>query len=154
MANEIKTKLGTLTTFSITLLSLGDGSARSTAEIDNTTLLAPAALIYVELTSVATPTAGELYEVYLLRSDNDGSDPIRTDNWAGTNAALTVENAQQIGVIVVTASVGEFRGIFDTWPYGPLGPKWGIGIKNESGAALGAEADSFVRFVTYLPEVQ
>lgn len=153
MANEIKTKNIASAGFTITLASLADGSARQSTILDNSTNDYPAALVYLKLKSNGSaPTAGKVYEIYLLRSDAT----IREDGAGTTDAAITIENATLIGTIVVTASTNKlFYGIFDTLCAGVLGPEWGIAIKNNSGQALHAtEGDMDYNYVYYVPEVQ
>lgn len=155
MPNEIQTKLDAEASFTITLAALASGSARASAAVVNTNRR-PAALLYLRIQSGGTaPTAGAIYEVYLLRSD-DNATPLRTDGWSGTDSAITIENAQLIGSIVVTATINKnFFGEFDTFPLGPLGSSWGIAIKNTSGQALnGTEGNHIKRYVPYLPEIQ
>jgi hypothetical protein len=155
MPNEIRTKTDALTTFTITLASLASGSARQSTMIDNTNLR-PAAIVYLKIESGAVaPTAGSVYEIYLLRGDAAAA-TYRTDGAGASDAAITIENAQLLGTIVVTATANKnFYGEFDTWPLGPLGPEWGIAVKNTSGQALNAtEGNHLKEYVLYLPEVQ
>jgi hypothetical protein len=57
---------------------------------------------------------------------------------------------------VVTADTAKaFYGVFDTAPFGPLGPEWGIAIKNNTGQAVSStEGDHRKAYVYYVPEVQ
>ena len=155
MANEVRTKLDAEADFTITLASLANGSARQSTMVVNS-LLRPAALIYLRIPSgAAAPTAGTTYEVYLLRGDGNGT-PYRTDNAGASDAAITLENAQLLGTMAVTATASKnFYGDFDTWPLGPLGNNWGIAVKNNSGQALNATGGNFyARYTLYLPEIQ
>ncbi len=156
MANEIRTKPIAKATFTCTLASLADGSARQSTMINNSSNY-PAAIVYLRIKSGATaPTAGAVYEIYLLRGDDAATSTYRTDNAGAADAALTIENAQLLGTLVVTATASKnFYGEFDTSPLGPLGPEWGIAIRNKSGQALSAtEADHLKEYVYYVPEVQ
>ena len=152
MANEIRTKFATQAAFTMTLASLANGSARQSTLLTNSNN-APAALIHLKLKSNGSaPTVGALYEVYLIRSDG----AIADDNAGANDAAITIENAPLLGTIVVTTTANKlFYGVFDTSPLGPLGPTWGIAIKNSSGQALHAtEADMDYNYSYYVPEVQ
>lgn len=152
MANEIRTKDIAAAGFTITLASLANGSARQSTLITNSNDY-PAALIHLKLKSNASaPTAGALYEVYLIRSDG----AIADDGAGASDAAITIENAPLLGTIVVTATTNKlFYGVFDTAPLGPLGPTWGIAVKNSSGQALNAtEGDMDYNYSYYVPEVQ
>ena len=157
MANDILVEYGTLTDFTITLTGLANGSGQSTASVDNTSTKHPFAKIFVEMTSgTSAPTAGATFDVYYLEHDDHGSDPVYTDNWVGTNASFTPENAVPLGAIVVDATTSkEFRGQFDTKALGiTLGPKWGIAVVNNSGTqASTTSGDSFARYLTYRDNV-
>lgn len=153
MANEIKLKNIASANFTITLAGLANGSARASASVDNSTTDYPFALVQLRITSGATaPTAGTLYEIYLLRRDAN----IGTDGWAGTDAAITIENAPMLGTIVVTATAAKaFYGEFDTTVLGALGPTVGIAVKNSSGQAFSAtEADHIKDYTFMVPEIQ
>lgn len=155
-ATEIKTKYDAAAAFTITLASLANGNARQSDIVDNSANQRPAALIYLKIMSGGTaPTANQTYEVYLLRGDNHGS-PVQDDAAGASDAAITLENSPLLGSITVTADVNKaFYGVFDTAGLGPLGPKWGIAIKNASGQALNStESNHLKHYVTYLPEVQ
>jgi len=153
MPNEIRTKLDAFANFTITLASLASGAARQSTILTNPNQR-PAALINLRLQSGAAPAAGTIYELYLLRSDNITT--YRTDNAGAADAAITIVNAQLIGTIVVTNSLNtNFYGDFDTSPLGPLGPAWGIAVKNSTDQALNATEGNHVKeYATYLPEIQ
>jgi hypothetical protein len=152
MASEIRTALDARGTFTITLASLANGSARQSDMISNASER-PAALVALGIKSSGTgPTAGTVYEVYLLRGDGT----IRDDGAGASDAAITIENAPLLGTIVVTNSTNKvFYGIFDTAPLGPLGLSWGIAVKNSSGQALNTtESDHIKGYTYYTPESQ
>jgi len=153
MANQINTKNIAVAAFTITLASLANGSARQSTLLDNSTTDYPAALIYLKIESGGSaPTAGNVYEVYLIRGDGT----TRDDGAGATDAGITIENAPLLGTIVVTASTNKnFYGVFDTAPLGPLGPEWGIAIKNSSGQALNAtEGNHYYKYGYYVSEIQ
>lgn len=152
MANEIRTKVIASAGFTITLASLANGSARQSTLISNSSNY-PAALVHLKIKSgAAAPTAGTVYEVYLLRSDGTIAD----DGAGASDAAITIENAPLLGTIVVTATTAKnFYGVFDTAPLGPLGSSWGIAVKNSTGNALDStEGNHDYNYVYYTPEVQ
>ena len=155
MPNEIRTKPIAAAAFTITLASLANAAARQSTLITNSNNY-PAALIFLLIESGGTaPTAGATYDVFLIRSDDHAS--VVRDDAAGTSdAAITIENAQLLGSITVTATINKnFYGVFDTTPLGPLGPTWGIAIKNNSGQALNAtEGNHLKHYVYCVPEVQ
>ena len=158
MANQINTKDITLGTFNITLASLANASARQSDTINNSTNDYPAALVYTTICSgAAAPTAGNIYEVYLIRGNAaPASQTHMTDNAGTGDAAITIENAPMLGAVVVTATANKkFYGEFDTAALGPLGPQWGIAIKNNSGGTINPTAGSTLcTYVQYVPEIQ
>lgn len=152
-AKQINTKNIASAGFTITLASLANGSARQSTLVDNSSTDYPAALVLMKISSGASgPTAGTVYEIYLIRGDGT----IRDDNAGATDAAITIENAPLLGTMVLTNSTNKnFYGIFDTAPLGPLGPEWGIAVKNSSGQSLhGTEGNHDYNYVYYVPEVQ
>jgi hypothetical protein len=149
MANEIQAKFDSEQSFTITLNSLANGSGRSSASVSNTNDR-PGGIITVRLRGGTTPSADYVAEVYLLRDTGTAA----TDEWPGTNAAFTVNNAYCLGSIKFTASAGAyFTKEFDTSGAGPLGPTFGIAIVNNSGAALNATGNT-AYYRLYCPEVQ
>jgi hypothetical protein len=152
MPNAILTKFAASAQFVITLASLASASARQSTLLSNTGNY-PAAKLTLRIKSGASgPTAGAVYEVYLLRKDGTIAD----DAAGATDAAITIENAPLLGTIVVTNTANKnFYGVFDTAPLGPLGPSWGIAVKNSSGQALSTtEADHLYGYEYYNQEVQ
>jgi hypothetical protein len=154
--NEIRTKTLAKAAFTLTLASLANNVARQSAMIANSNNY-PAAMVYLRIRSGASaPTSGQVYEVYLIRGDDASSSTYRTDGAGAGDAAITIENAQLLGTIVVTNTANKnFYGEFDTAPLGPLGPEWGIAVRNASGQALSStEADHYKGYVYYVPEAQ
>lgn len=152
MANPIYTKDVASAAFTITLASLANAAARQSTLVSNSTDY-PAALIYIRIKSgAAAPTAGSVYEIYLIRSDGTIAD----DAAGASDAAITIENAPLLGTIITTATTAKnFYGVFDTSALGPLGSSWGIAVKNSSGNALSStEGDHYYKYAYYYPEVQ
>ena len=146
--NTVLDKIAARATFTITLDSLANGSARQSTMISNASPAHPRALIWLILESNGSaPTAGAVYEVYLLRSNGTEAD----DNAGASDAAITIENAPLLGTIVVTATANKnFYGCFDTAALGPLGTSWGIAVKNSSGQALHAATSTNVAAYMYV----
>jgi hypothetical protein len=154
MANEIRTKFDAVAGITITLASLASSSARQSTIVANANNRA-AAVIYLRIQSgAAAPAAGTIYEIYLLRTD--GVTTYRSDGAGAADAAITIVNAQILGTIVVTNNLNtNFFGDFDTAPLGPLGPGWGIAVKNNTDQPLNAtEGNHLKEFAYYLPEIQ
>jgi hypothetical protein len=140
-------------TFTITLASLTNGSARQSTLKDNSTTKYPAAIITLALESgTSAPTVGTSYEVFLLRKNASIGD----DNCGDSDAAITIENAFPLGTIIVTASGNKlFYKTFDTAAAGPLGPHWGIAVRNSTGQTMHAtEGNHLKTFQYYYPESQ
>lgn len=155
MANEVRMKFDSKQNFTISLASLADQNGRQSTMVNNTTHR-PGAIVYLRIKSgTSAPSNATVYAVYLLRGD-DTSPTYRTDNAGASDAAITIENAQLLGHIVVTDDASKnFYGEFDTAALGPLGPQWGIAVVNESGAALSStEGDHYKAYAYYVPEVQ
>lgn len=156
MSNPILTTTDTKATFTMTLASLATASARQSTMIDNSTLKRPAAMIYLKITSgAAAPTVGTSYDVYLLRANAAVSPDYYSDGAGASDAAITIQNAKFLGSMIVTASAATaFYGEFDTSAYGPLGPYWGIAVKNNSAQTVSTtEGDHYKGYLTYYPEV-
>lgn len=158
--SEIRIKPITKATFTLSLAPGGvglaaDGARQSTMVTNSNNY--PAALVYLKIKSGGSaPTAGRVYEIYLLRGDDAASSTYRTDGAGASDASIVIENAQLLGTIVVTNTAAKnFFGEFDTAALGPLGPEWGIAIKNATNQALDTtESNHFKGYVLYVPEAQ
>lgn len=152
MANEIRTKTVSTNVLTITLSNLTNGSARQSTLLSNSSNY-PAALVTAKMQSgVGAPTAGSIYEVYLLRSDGTTAD----DNAGASDAAITIENSPLLGTMVLTATANKnFYGIYDTAVLGPLGTTWGIAVKNSSGQTTSLTSGNLIIQASYyVPEIQ
>lgn len=157
MANEILSKFAAAATITITLDNLASsttGVGRQSTIIDNTTNRYSAVLIFLKVTLGTTPTANKTVQVYLIR--DDAVTTLRSDAAGASDAALTVKNAELIGVLRNTsATTGEVvQGAFLVQE---PGPKWGIAVVHDTGVNLnnaGAEANHTKEYVGIRPEVQ
>jgi hypothetical protein len=154
--SQIRTKMITRATFTLSLapggVGLANGSSRQSDLITNSNNY-PGALVYIKIKSGASvPTANTTYEVFLVRKDSTISD----DNAGTGDAAITIENSNLLGVIIVTASAAKnFYGVFDTSHLGALGPTWGIAIRNNTGQAVDTTESNHVKgYSYYVPELQ
>ena len=156
MASEIRLKpVATKQAITITLAALAAGSARQSTMIANANNY-PAAVVYLRLASGAVaPTAGKVYEVYLLRGDDASVSAYRTDNAGASDAAITIENAHLLGTLVVTATTSKsFYAELDTSALGPLGPEWGIAVKNATDQAMITPENKLAEYTYFVPEAQ
>lgn len=158
MAADIITAVDAFASFTITLATLTTGNARQSSVIDNTLLQRPAANIAYLIESGGTgPTAGAIYEIFLFRREDTttaaGTSCVADDNAGTADAAITIENSQLIGALVVTNTVNKnFFGIFTTANLGVLGPAWGTSVRNSSGQSTnGTEGNHRKRYQTYRP---
>lgn len=152
MANEIKDKYSASAALTITLASLANTAGRQSTIISNATPRYQDLLVFVKLKSNGTPTANALYEIYLIRSDADGT-AHRSDGAGASDAAFTPVNAQLIGTVRCVGSASEVD--YGEFLVSRPGPEWGIAVFNRSGQALTATAgDHWVRYVGLNPEIQ
>ncbi len=159
MPNRIETATGTSTALDIDLTLIDEGAAngeQSSLVANNTagTTRWRAVLLYFELTAGTSPTAGGNYEFYLIRGDAEGG--AITDDFAAASAAsLAIVNSHLIDVITnPTTDTGQTVAQSMTTEYmGVLGPEWGVGFVNESGATTGSTGFD-QQFVLHLPEIQ
>ncbi|MBX7159340.1 MAG: hypothetical protein K1X95_03535 [Acidimicrobiia bacterium] len=159
MASEIRTKDIAKASFTCSLASLANGSARQSTMVDNSSNDRPAALVYLKIQLGGDPTSDGQINVYLLRGNDASSSDYRTDGAGASDAAITVGSAWCIGsIFVATAKTTNdyVYGDFDTGVVpGPLGPEWGIAIENKSGVSLGStEGNHYKGYVYYVPESQ
>lgn len=133
--------------FTLTLASLANsavGVGRQSTLVDNTTNLYTSALISLNIKVGTSPTANSLIYVYLIRSNNDGTQ-IADDNAGASDAGITIVNAPLLGTIVCSATTSDanYRKLFDTKFLGSLGPEWGIAVVNNTGVALNAAEGAY-----------
>lgn len=153
MANEIKDKFAASATLTLTLASLADGSGRQTTMVNNETARYQDLLLFFKITVGTSPSAGSQVDFYGLRGD-DHTANLRTDNAGASDAAITVNNAEHLASLRVTAGTSDAAYYVDFLFHRP-GPTWGIAVVNNSGAALNStEGNHLKRYVGLLPEVQ
>ena len=122
----------------ITVASLGSGSARQSTAIDNTSNLYVDALVGVKLKANAAGTSSTGYcNVYLYGTWNDAAD--YSDGASGTDGAITInKNLRLVGVITLDANAETAKGgpYSVAQAFGSMPKKWGVVVENQSGAAL------------------
>lgn len=143
MAGDLKTKYGTSNqSITITLASLGDGSARESTAIDNSGNLFVDALVAVKIKTGAASVSSTGYLNIYAYGTADGASSYN-GNATGTDAAVTLTappNLAMIGVLNAVANATTYRGLFSVAEAfgGVLPDHWGIVIENKTGAALDA----------------
>jgi hypothetical protein len=124
-----------------TLTSLGNGNARSSAPIDNTSNLFLDALVQLQIKSGGSGVDG-LAIVYAYGTADGGTVYGGGESGVGTDAAVSLTsppNVRPIGVINMTANSTTFAaGPFSVAAAfgGSLPDHWGIIVVNNSGAAF------------------
>jgi hypothetical protein len=155
MAADILIDTDAAANFTQTLAALAAAAARQSDMIDNTTTRQPAALFGYDLQSgAAAPVAGAIYEIFLIRGVDSGTaGALRDDNAGTTDAAITIENSQLVGTLVVTATANKhFTGLWTTANLGVLGRAFGSAVRNSTSQALnGTEGNHKKTFMLYNP---
>ncbi len=142
---------GAASNFTLTLASLADSAtaARQSTAVDNSSDLFLDALVLLKVKSGASAAGDEAVYVYAFASVDDGT--TYTEGAGASDAAITLtnpSNARLIGVIATPASGTTYIG----GPFsvaaafgGVLPKKWGIIVRNKSGAALDSTEGSHAK---------
>ncbi len=142
MAGDLKQKFGTNgQTFTITLASLANGSARASAVIDNSSNLYSDVLVMLKIKSGGSGVVSTGFvNVYVYASVDGGT--TYSENASGSDAGITLTNPPNlvsIGTIpMVATSTTYYSKVFDVASaFGGVMPeKWGIVVENKSGGAF------------------
>ena len=153
MVSEIKQLYGSLEAITITLASLASSTAgvgRQSTMVDNATTRFRLIHLFVKIKLGTSPNNNKTAQVYLIKGDDDA---LRTDNAGAADAALTVKNANLIGVLDTGGSAGTGDVLQKDFKIRDPGPEWGIAIVQDSGANLDA-ANHAVKYIGDNPETQ
>jgi len=155
MPNEITQRFDASAAATITLASLASstvGVGRQGTLVDNTGNKYGSLLIHAKITNGTSPTANSIVALYLIRSDNDGTE--HRDDGAGTSdAGLTVLNAQLIGTL--RSSGTSDSAMLGTFVVHDPGPEWTIAVVNSTGVALHATGGNhWIRYTGLNPDIQ
>ena len=137
----------------ITLASLANGSWRESTVVDNTTNKYTDVLLGGQIMPGTTPTVNTTIEVYLYALA-DGT--VYTGGASGSDAAYTADGEEllfpvaQIIQVDATSDQGYVFGPISVAAAfgGVLPSKWGVVVKNASGAALNATGGN--HFIKYM----
>ena len=153
MTNEITTKDLAEGDFDIDLDGLSDGDAVQSASLSNSNDY-PAALIGIKIkTGSVAHDDGSVFTVYLFRRLT----AVQDDGLGASAAAATLLNCPVLGSLKVTDDPAtSFEKTFSTEQLGPLGPEWGIAVKNNTGQDTDNSSPSNHEAVYryYVPELQ
>lgn len=135
----IKQNYQTTDTLTITLAGLGNAAGKASTKIDNTTMKAISAKVYVKIKTGATGVSSTGYIAVYLLSSFDGTN--FDDGFGGTDGAFTPKNAKIIGYLEANANATTYTKVINLEDMGiELPPYFSIGIYNNTGAALDATA--------------
>lgn len=145
---DLKAKYSNAATITITAASLGNGSARASTALDNSTNLYIDAQVggKIKTSGASTETTGSC-TIYAYASVDGGT--TYTEAATGTDAAITLTaptNAIPIGVVntVANATTYNFGPFSVAKAFGGVLPRnWGIILVNNAGSALDATGGSF-----------
>lgn len=152
MTNEITTKDLAETAFDIDLENIANGDTEQSDSVSNSGDY-PAAFVGIQIkTGAVAPTLGSVFVVYLFRRMTNMQD----DNAGATKGAITPQNMLVLGNIKVTAATSTtYERIFTTEHLGPLGPEWGIAVKNSTGQTNDTTGGNHAAYYRhYVPELQ
>jgi len=140
----IKENFGSSTAITITLASLGSGSWRQSAFVDNSTNLFLDALIQVIVTTGGT--AAGTVDLWAYASNDGGTS--YSDGASGSDAAFTPTanpNLVFIGSIQTPSTTMQYTSRMFSLAQafgGSVPQRWGLAVKNTNGGSLGAAAST------------
>lgn len=154
MANEIREKFTSPASLTLTLASLGSSTAgvgRQSTLVDNSTTGHKRIYIFLKVKQGTSPTGNRGVYVYAIR----GNGTIRSDQAGASDGALTVTNAQLLGVMRNAASPSTGDVLQGDIIFDDPGREWGICVVHDTGVALDStEGNHAYSWVGDLPEVQ
>jgi hypothetical protein len=144
MASKALITFETIVKPTITLASLANGAGRISAVVDNTSVRAAMANIFLRImTGGSAPTANTPIKLYLIRRSNDGTIDLADHALGTSDAAVSAEptNAEQIGSIIVGTGINtSYEASFRAYD---LPAKYSIVVWNAIGQALHATGSNF-----------
>lgn len=144
MPSQSLVTYGTIVKPTITLTSLANGAGRICAMVNNTVVRAPAATVYLKVTTGGTaPTANTPIKLYLIRRSNDGTEDLADGNLGIVDAAVATEptNAEQVGSVIVTAATNATY--IKSFLVYDLSSEYSFVVWNATGQTLNATAGNF-----------
>lgn len=163
-ANDLRHASAADTEVQLDLTGLSDGAARQSAKVDLGENRAPQYAIRAAFEMAATPTAGDVIELYWAPSQhataatgNPGGVSGSDAAYAGysSNLADSVKQLQLIGIFVCTVQVTTTVQIAECGVFAPTERYGSLVVKNESGAAFHSDAvEHNIVFDPIVPEAQ
>jgi hypothetical protein len=156
MATTFKPLYATNATITITLTSLVNSTTlatgyRQSAAVDNSTNLYGDAMIYGHCKSGGTPTAGNVYTLFGVWSNDNGT--TYSNNASGSDAAYTQPDSDVNMMVLATSLCTATASLVSYFPPVSfcqaagllfLPRNWGVVFKNGSGATLSATGSDHV----------
>lgn len=163
-ANDLRHASAVDTEAQISLATVADGAARQSAKVDLGENRALSYAVRAAFELAATPTAGEVIELYWAPSQhataangNPGAVSGSDAAYAGysANMAASVKQLELIGVFVCTAQTTATVQVAECGVFSPTERYGCLVVRNESGAAFHSDdVESHVVFDPLVPEVQ
>jgi hypothetical protein len=147
MASTLKQLFDTSALVTITLASLGSGSWRQSASVDNSTKLYLDAKLIMKVKTGAT--AAGTVDIWLYASADGGT--TFSDGASGSDATFTPTATPNLTFVTsiqtptatttYTSAVNSLAAVFG----GDLPQQWGLAIKNTNGGALDSTEGNFLK---------
>ena len=161
-ANDLEQ--GTPTNCQLSLASVGDTAARQSAKVDLGATRAVAYHINAAFELAATPTAGEVIEIYWAPSSDATAANANPGGVSGTDSAYagyssnlgdSVKQLERIGTFICTVQATTTVQIAYCGAFAPAERYGTLVIKNESGAAFHSDdVESHIVFTPIIDEIQ
>lgn len=157
MANEIKDKIVVASTaFTIGLGALASSTAgvgRQSTMINNESSLAQDLLIFAQITTGTSPAADSTIAIYGIRGD-DHTANLRDDGAGASDAALTVFNAQLLGIIRTDSVPTSNKAYTKSFLFHRPGASFGVAVVQSTTVNLHATAGNhIIRYVSLNPNI-
>jgi hypothetical protein len=162
--NDLRHASATDTEVQLDLTSVADTGARQSAKVDLGAERGQAYHVRCAFEMAATPTAGEVIELYWAPSQHATAATGNPANVSGSDAAYTgyssnladsVKQLQFIGAFVCTVQATATVQVGEVGQFEPPERYGSLVVKNESGAAFHSDAvETHVVFDPIVPEVQ
>ena len=161
-ANDLQ--FSTPTTCQLSLVDVADGAARQSAKVDLGTKRAQAYKVRAAFELAATPTAGDVIELYWAPSSSSTAATGNAANVSGSDAAYSgyssnlaqsVKQLDFIGGFVCTVQATGTIQVAEVAVFSPTERYGSLVVKDESGAAFHSDdVECHVVFDPIVPEVQ
>lgn len=164
-ANDLRdATAGNRTTCQLAIASVADGAARQSTKVDLGATYADEYHVRAAIEFAATPTAGDVVELYWAPSQSSTAGTANPGNVSGadsaysgysSNLAASVKQLEFIGHFVCTAQATATVQVAEIGKFRPPQRYGSLVVKNESGAAIHSDdVECHVVFNPILPELQ